>query len=177
MDGGNVYDVLISFTNGWFEWWNSGFKRAIQSVKTILFWFSIFFGGFSQQNKVNSTKGLQSWVYFEYLFWQPWHKKPIYISLKNIQFNFQEASLIILFFSALRQYKRQTNTTIKPSKKKESLLQSRFKTALSLYSVRDGIPSTFFLFEKKKSWEMKDDLTDIWYFCEVSCSPVCAFTL
>ncbi len=61
-------------------------------------------------------------------------------------------------FSALRQYKRQTYiTTINPSKKKKnrkkkSLLQSRFKTAL-LCTARWFYLAPFFSLREKKNHE------------------------
>lgn len=80
--GGNVHYLSVWHGLIDFCWWLVTVVSYNANTMLHLLFFLVSPLFFPQQNKVNSTKGLQSWVYCEYLFWQPWHKKKSTFLLK-----------------------------------------------------------------------------------------------
>lgn len=141
-------------------------------------WFCFFF--FFSLNKTKSTalKAFNLGFTVKICFGSLDIKNLIYISLKNIQFHFQEANLIIVFQHWDNTDIQTYTKTINPSKKKKKSHFCNPDSRLHCFCTEMVLSSTFFLFERKKKHDKWMMTWQTYLFsCEVLCSPVHALTL
>lgn len=170
---------LIRFISpdGWLGWW----QKQTATYQHIQYNAAIFFFLLTKQSQPHQRPSISNllWVFVLTALTQ---KKPSTFHLKIYNLIFKKHVWWYFFFSIETIQKTDIHTTtINPSKKKSNFCNpdSRLHFFYCTERKRCYLAPFFSLWEKKKTKtrELKDDLTDVCFLCEVSCSPVRALAL